>query len=84
MKSTLRQGGKETLNIYTGDLGDDLLGWATFPQRRLNSYDGVVVLAESLPGGTAGTYNARRHRHPRGRPLAEPLPHLPGRLLRPG
>ena len=42
------------------------------------------VLAESLPGGTAGTYNAGRHRHPRGRPLAEPLSHLPGRLLRPG
>ena len=35
---------------------DDLLGWATFPQRKLNSSDGVVVLAESLPGGTAGIY----------------------------
>ena len=57
MKSTLRRGGKETLNIYTGELSDDLLGWATFPQRRLNSYDGVVVLAESLPGGTAGIYS---------------------------
>jgi hypothetical protein len=57
MKSTLRRGGKETLNIYTGELGDDLLGWATFPQRRLSSYDGVVVLAESLPGGTAGIYS---------------------------
>ena len=57
MKSTLRRGGKETLNIYTGELSDDLLGWATFPQRRLNTYDGVVVLAESLPGGTAGIYS---------------------------
>jgi hypothetical protein len=57
MKSTLRRGGKETLNIYTGELSDDLLGWATFPQRRLNSYDGVVVLAESLPGGRAGIYS---------------------------
>jgi hypothetical protein len=57
MKSTLRQGGKETLNIYTGELSDDLLGWATFPQNNLNTQDGVVILAESLPGGTATPYN---------------------------
>jgi pregnancy-associated plasma protein-A len=57
MKSALRRGGKETLNIYTGELSDDLLGWATFPQRTLSSRDGVVVLAESLPGGTAGIYS---------------------------
>jgi hypothetical protein len=56
MKAALRVGGKETLNIYTGELSDDLLGWATFPQRKLNSSDGVVVLGESLPGGTAGIY----------------------------
>ena len=56
MKAALRVGGKETLNLYTGELSDDLLGWATFPQRKLNSSDGVVVLAESLPGGTAGIY----------------------------
>ena len=57
MKSALRVGGKETLNIYTGLLSDDLLGWATFPRRRLDSSDGVVVLAESLPGGTASPYD---------------------------
>lgn len=57
MKRALRVGGKETLNIYTGALGDDLLGWATFPKRTLDPYDGVVVLAESLPGGTAAPYN---------------------------
>jgi len=56
MKAALRVGGKETLNIYTGELSDDLLGWATFPQRKLHSTDGVVVLAESLPGGDAGVY----------------------------
>jgi hypothetical protein len=57
MKQALRVGGKNTLNIYTGELSDDLLGWATFPQRQLTSYDGVVLLAESLPGGTAGIYS---------------------------
>ncbi|MGN9811933.1 zinc metalloprotease [Micromonospora sp. BQ11] len=57
MKSSLRTGGKNTLNIYLGELSDDLLGWATFPTRRLNSSDGVVVLSESLPGGTATNYN---------------------------
>ena len=56
MKAALRTGGKETLNVYTGLLSADLLGWATFPKRKLDSYDGVVVLAESLPGGTADPY----------------------------
>lgn len=57
MKTSLRQGGKETLNMYLGDLSDNLLGWATFPKRKLDSMDGVVVLSESLPGGTATNYN---------------------------
>ncbi|MFC8620202.1 zinc metalloprotease [Micromonospora purpureochromogenes] len=57
MKTSLREGGKNTLNIYLGELSDDLLGWATFPQRKLNSMDGVVVLSESLPGGTTANYN---------------------------
>jgi len=56
MKGALREGGKETLNIYTGELSNDLLGWATFPQNNLNSMDGVVILAESMPGGTAGPF----------------------------
>jgi len=57
MKAALRVGGKGTLNIYTGDLTNGLLGWATFPQNTLNTYDGAVILAESLPGGTASPYN---------------------------
>ncbi|MFC3503579.1 zinc metalloprotease [Micromonospora krabiensis] len=57
MKASLREGGKNTLNIYLGELSDDLLGWATFPQRKLSSSDGVVVLGESLPGGTSTNYN---------------------------
>jgi len=57
MKRALRVGGKNTLNIYTGLIDGDLLGWSTFPQRTLDPYDGVVVLAESLPGGTEKSYN---------------------------
>ncbi|MEH0845967.1 zinc metalloprotease [Micromonospora sp. CPCC 205711] len=57
MKTQLRQGGKNTLNMYLGELSDNLLGWATFPKRKLDSMDGVVVLSESLPGGTATNYN---------------------------
>jgi hypothetical protein len=57
MKAALRTGGDGTLNIYTGLLSDDLLGWAAFPAKRITSYDGVVILAESVPGGTAVPYN---------------------------
>jgi hypothetical protein len=57
MKSALRTGGDGTLNIYTGLLSDNLLGWATFPTNRIKAYDGVVILAESVPGGTASPYN---------------------------
>ncbi|WP_446680436.1 zinc metalloprotease [Allocatelliglobosispora scoriae] len=57
MKQQLRQGGDGTLNIYTGSLSDDLLGWATFPVTNVTTYDGAVILAESLPGGTASPYN---------------------------
>jgi hypothetical protein len=57
MKNTLYTGDKSDLNIYTANLGDDLLGWATFPKSRTTSMDGVVLLDESLPGGTASPYN---------------------------
>lgn len=57
MKAALRVGDAGTLNIYTGLLSDDLLGWATFPKKKLSSTDGVVILAESAPGGSADPYN---------------------------
>ncbi len=57
MKRQLRVGGPETLNIYVGIVDPGLLGWATYPERKITKYDGAVILSESLPGGTAAPYN---------------------------
>jgi hypothetical protein len=59
MKGTLRQGSADDLNLYFNNMGDALIGWATYPveYRRKPLMDGVVILSQSLPGGSAAPYN---------------------------
>lgn len=59
MKNSLHIGGPETLNMYISNPGGGLLGWATFPWSYASAplKDGVVLLNQSLPGGSASPYN---------------------------
>ncbi|GAB3447827.1 zinc metalloprotease [Phycicoccus ginsengisoli] len=54
MKAALYEGDARTLNVYAGNIGGGLLGWAYFPKGYNNGrdyIDGVVMLDESMPGG---------------------------------
>ncbi|GAA4732519.1 hypothetical protein GCM10025782_34690 [Pedococcus ginsenosidimutans] len=60
MKKALYTGDARTLNVYAADIGGGLLGWAYFPKgynHGRDFIDGVVMLDESMPGGTAGKYS---------------------------
>lgn len=59
MKTALRRGTADDLNIYTCSPGSGILGYATFPSDYDTSpaLDGIVLLDESLPGGNAAPYN---------------------------
>ena len=56
-KRRLHRGTRATLNIYVAGLQDGFLGYATFPRDRPLKQDGVVLLDESLPGGSEAPYN---------------------------
>ncbi|MBG6136803.1 zinc metalloprotease [Longispora fulva] len=56
-KKALHEGGMGTLNLYVTGLGTNL-GYAYLPGTAPSlAYDGVVILNESIPGGTAVNYN---------------------------
>lgn len=59
LKTALRQGSGDDLNIYVNNMGGGLLGWATFPSSYQGQpdMDGVMLLTDSLPGGDAAPYN---------------------------
>jgi hypothetical protein len=63
MKTSLRQGDYSTLNVYfQTDMGGGLLGYCYFPDYVVTGspdfyLDGCIVLAGSVPGGSAVPYN---------------------------
>jgi len=67
MKRQLRQGDYKTLNLYFTDVakldGMEALGYCFFPEPNVSTgsstfiRDGCVIVAETVPGGTAAPYN---------------------------
>jgi hypothetical protein len=55
-KKALHEGTYADLNVYVAHLSHGLLGYANFPGGRLWA-DGLVMLGDSMPGGSATGYN---------------------------
>ncbi|GAB2849966.1 zinc metalloprotease [Actinocorallia aurea] len=58
-KPQLHKGDAGTLNLYSADVGQAVLGYATFPQSAKNKpqLDGVVIDHRSMPRGTYANYD---------------------------
>jgi hypothetical protein len=58
-KRALHKGSADDLNIYTANLANDYLGWATPPSDYASypKYDGVAVHFQTLPGGNKARFN---------------------------
>jgi hypothetical protein len=58
-KPMLHQGGKGTLNLYSTNIGGNLLGWSTFPWKYQADpkMDGVTIHYGSMPGGSIQHFN---------------------------
>lgn len=56
-KSALHRGSMADLNIYIAGLQDGLLGYAYYPKTVPLALDGLVILNDSMPGGSASPYN---------------------------
>ena len=63
MKTALRKGSYADLNLYTVALGEGLLGISAPPDANMTKgsqwfiWDGVMITANSLPGGALEHYN---------------------------
>jgi hypothetical protein len=56
MKTALKKGGAESLNVYVNTAAG-YLGYAYFPESNDFLQDGIVILNDSMPGGSAAAYN---------------------------
>lgn len=59
MKWQLNKNPTKVLNLYTADISGSILGWSSMPWLYAESsfMHGVVILNQTLPGGSASNYN---------------------------